>query len=91
VETADEGTIYRHSYGDGSSDKHYHSHKRAKTITHLSDELNFILSRQWSSDVMDRIQEHHAMSQRVLEKYWSPSITPGFELVEVSPVLGNQL
>ncbi|KAG0639439.1 hypothetical protein HOY80DRAFT_89570 [Tuber brumale] len=88
VEIVDEGTIYRHSYGNSSSDKHYHSSKKAKTITNLSDELNFVLSQQWSSNVnvTDRIQEDHAMSQRALEKYWS-----GFELVEVSSVLGNQL
>ncbi|PWW78588.1 hypothetical protein C7212DRAFT_342228 [Tuber magnatum] len=91
VETADEGTIHHHSYGDNSSDKHHYSSKRAKTITHLSDELNFVLSQQWSSNVMDRIQEHHAMSQHALEKDWSPNSTPGFGLVQVSSVLGNQL
>jgi len=36
VETADEGTIHHHSYGDNSSDKHYYSSKKAKTISLLS-------------------------------------------------------
>jgi len=36
VETADEGTIHHHSYGDNSSDKHYYSSKKAKTLSLLS-------------------------------------------------------
>ncbi|CUS09339.1 unnamed protein product [Tuber aestivum] len=88
VETADEGTIHHHSHGDNSSDKHCYSSKRAKTITHLSDELNFVLSQEWFSNVqvIDRIQEHHAMSQHAREGDWSPPSTSGFEFV-----LGNQL